>query len=189
MISAARSCAESPSVSSKLRHNDRLTYRADRHVLMLADMWSRMKFVTFFARNLETSQPEAFGDMYDNAYLMKSLDEAANGTITCMGQILIGDSWSTQTQTTTGSGAWQSIHVSGSNAAIDIFAQDVLTFLKFPYVRELPEHFFEVIASDLNGDLASAYREYIRHEVKPALERIKDVVHTHYAAIEIPPLG
>ena len=40
------------------------------------------------------------------------------------------------------------------------------------------------MAADLNGPLAEDYRGYISHEVKPVLDRIKDVVQAHYAAIE-----
>ena len=44
------------------------------------------------------------------------------------------------------------------------------------------------MAADLNGPLAEDYRGYIRHEVKPVLDRIKDVLHAHFAAIEEPSL-
>eukprot|EP01051_Picozoa_sp_SAG22_P012696 SAG22_NODE_1344_length_4676_cov_4.090234_3_plen_46_part_00 len=44
------------------------------------------------------------------------------------------------------------------------------------------------MSADLNGPIAVDYRGYIRHEVKPALDHIKDVLHPHYmyAAIEAP---
>lgn len=44
------------------------------------------------------------------------------------------------------------------------------------------------MAADLDGSLAEDYRGYIRHEVKPVLDRIKDIMHAHYAAIEAPSL-
>eukprot|EP01051_Picozoa_sp_SAG22_P003842 SAG22_NODE_193_length_15643_cov_5.339424_4_plen_182_part_00 len=33
---------------------------------------------------------------------------------------------------------------------------------------------------------AEDYRGYIKHEVKPALDSIKDIVHAHFAAVELP---
>ena len=60
--------------------------------------------------------------------------------------------------------------------------------VKYPYVRELPQAFLDLMAADLNGPLAEDYRGYIRHEVKPALDRISDVLQAHYAAIEAPSL-
>jgi hypothetical protein len=42
--------------------------------------------------------------------------------------------------------------------------------------------------ADVDGQLAADYRGYIRHQVvKPTLDRIKNAVHTHYAAVEAPP--
>ena len=58
--------------------------------------------------------------------------------------------------------------------------------MKYPYGRELPQAFFDVMAANLDGPLAEDYRGYIRHEVKPTLDRIKDIMHAHYAAIEVP---
>ena len=43
------------------------------------------------------------------------------------------------------------------------------------------------MAADLDGPLAEDYRVYIRYEVKPVLDRIKDILHAHFAAIEAPP--
>jgi hypothetical protein len=65
--------------------------------------------------------------------------------------------------------------------------QDRMTFLaKYAYVRELPQAFLDLMAADLAGPLAEDYRVYIRHEVKPVLDRIKDIMHVHFAAIEAP---
>eukprot|EP01051_Picozoa_sp_SAG22_P009080 SAG22_NODE_731_length_7588_cov_6.237281_3_plen_88_part_00 len=36
-------------------------------------------------------------------------------------------------------------------------------------MRELPEALFDLMAGDLDGPLAMDYRNYIKHEVKPAL--------------------
>ena len=41
--------------------------------------------------------------------------------------------------------------------------------------------------ADLDGPLAADYRGYIQHQVKPVLDRLKDTLHAHYAAVEAPP--
>eukprot|EP01051_Picozoa_sp_SAG22_P011206 SAG22_NODE_1059_length_5764_cov_3.282966_4_plen_154_part_00 len=63
-----------------------------------------------------------------------------------------------------------------------------MAVFKYTCVRELPQAFFDLMAADLDGSLAQDYRGYIKHEVKPALDGIKDILHAHYAAIEVPPL-
>eukprot|EP01051_Picozoa_sp_SAG22_P007941 SAG22_NODE_577_length_8975_cov_12.406827_14_plen_221_part_00 len=76
-----------------------------------------------------------------------------------------------------------------SPAVVDVVFQDFMAYqVKYAYVRELPQAFFDLMAADLDGPLAQDYRDYIKHEVKPALDGIKDILHAHYAAIEIPSL-
>ena len=76
-----------------------------------------------------------------------------------------------------------------SPAVVDVWLQDLMAWLvKYPYVRELPQAFLDLMAADLDGPLAEDYRVYIRYEIKPTLDRIKAIVHAHYAAIEVPPL-
>ena len=76
-----------------------------------------------------------------------------------------------------------------SSAVVDVVFQDVMAIaVKYPFVRELTQAFLDLMAADLDGPLAEDYRVYIRHEVKPVLDRIKGIVHAHYAAIEAPPL-
>ena len=75
-----------------------------------------------------------------------------------------------------------------SPAVVDVWRQDMTTFMgKYAYVRELPQAFLDLMAADLEGPLAEDYRVYIRHEIKPVLDRIKDTLHAHFAAIEAPP--
>eukprot|EP01051_Picozoa_sp_SAG22_P003883 SAG22_NODE_197_length_15520_cov_116.311264_5_plen_161_part_00 len=49
----------------------------------------------------------------------------------------------------------------------------------------------ELSASDRRATLqltrSVLCRGYIRHEIKPVLDRIKDILHAHHAAIEAPP--
>eukprot|EP01052_Picozoa_sp_SAG31_P037852 SAG31_NODE_4955_length_2836_cov_1.640482_3_plen_141_part_01 len=54
------------------------------------------------------------------------------------------------------------------------------------YIRELPQGFFELIAADVDGPLAEDYRGYIRHELKPAIDRVTTILHDHYPCIEMP---
>jgi hypothetical protein len=75
-----------------------------------------------------------------------------------------------------------------SPAVVDVLWQDVMAWVKYAYVRERPQAFLDLMAADLDGPLAEDYRVYIRYEVKPVLDRIKDIVHAHYAAIEVPSL-
>ena len=70
---------------------------------------------------------------------------------------------------------------------VDIYAQDaVAALVKYPYVRELPQAFLDLMATDLSGPFAEDYRGYIRHEVKPALDCFSDAMLAHFAAIEAP---
>eukprot|EP01051_Picozoa_sp_SAG22_P001844 SAG22_NODE_76_length_22248_cov_14.352070_10_plen_221_part_00 len=76
-----------------------------------------------------------------------------------------------------------------SPAVVDVYLQDFMALaVKYAYVRELPQAFFDLMAADLDGLIAEDYRGYIKHEVKPALDSIKDVLHAHYAAIDLPSL-
>ena len=79
------------------------------------------------------------------------------------------------------------LYIEGSQASIDIQNQDMWAFIaRNVCTRELPQSFFDLMAADLDGPLAEDYRRYIRHEVKPVLERIKDILQNHLAAIEMP---
>eukprot|EP01051_Picozoa_sp_SAG22_P009653 SAG22_NODE_818_length_7026_cov_4.805399_3_plen_202_part_00 len=79
-------------------------------------------------------------------------------------------------------------HFTGcSRAAFDVAYQDfVACATKYAVVRELPQAFFDLMAADLDGPIAQDYRGYIKHQVKPVLDSIKDVLYAHYAAIEVP---
>eukprot|EP01052_Picozoa_sp_SAG31_P060241 SAG31_NODE_19439_length_602_cov_0.765408_1_plen_116_part_00 len=76
-----------------------------------------------------------------------------------------------------------------SAATVDVVWQELVTVFGMPYVQELPQFFFDVMADDVDGPLANDYRSYIRREVKKHLDRITDVMHAHFAAIEIPPVS
>ena len=87
-----------------------------------------------------------------------------------------------------GAATYSSALVTGTSISVaDVWLQDVMAMWKYPYVRELPQAFLDLMAADLDGPVAEDYRGYIRHKVKPALDRIKDALLAHYAAIEIPP--
>eukprot|EP01052_Picozoa_sp_SAG31_P034999 SAG31_NODE_4164_length_3518_cov_6.234864_3_plen_102_part_00 len=45
-----------------------------------------------------------------------------------------------------------------------------------------------MITADLDGTLAHDYRGYVQYEVKPALDRLTNILHAHFPAIETPPL-
>eukprot|EP01052_Picozoa_sp_SAG31_P003002 SAG31_NODE_110_length_24476_cov_9.909654_19_plen_218_part_00 len=118
---------------------------------------------------------------------MKNLDVKPDGAIYALGKPhfdsnidMKGLTWGAPTIAT-------SFFMGGSPAAVDVAVADFLTLtLKFPYVRELPQAFLDVMAADLTGPLAEDYRGYIRHEIKPVLDRIKEILHAHFAAIEMP---
>eukprot|EP01051_Picozoa_sp_SAG22_P005982 SAG22_NODE_375_length_11547_cov_12.885657_1_plen_423_part_10 len=152
------------------------------------DDWRRQRAGTAVASKLEMIQPEAFAEVYKE-YSMHGMDAKADGTIHALGKLFLdpntidlkGMTWGATT-------ACSSMCAGISAAALDVQTQDTLAVIKYPFVRELPEAFFDLMAADLHGPLAEDYRGYIRHEVKPALDRIKDILHAHYAAIEAPPL-
>ena len=120
---------------------------------------------------------------------MKGLGVEEDGTIHMWGRIVFDPNTDTKGWTT-GAAAYVTSFLTGTSpAVVDIWLQDVAaTVAKYAYVRELPQAFLDLMAADLNGPLAEDYRGYIRHEVKPALDRISDVMQAHYAAIEAPSL-
>eukprot|EP01052_Picozoa_sp_SAG31_P033649 SAG31_NODE_3830_length_3842_cov_2.970345_2_plen_271_part_00 len=139
------------------------------------------------ADKLEATQPEAFAELYQE-YSMKHLDVKADGTIHALGRIHLDPSVDPK-GLTWWAATWATSTVAGlSPAVLDVYIQDMMTMAKHPYVRELPQSFFDLMAADLDGPLAEDYRGYIRHEVKPTLDRITDLMQTHFSAIEPPPL-
>ena len=139
------------------------------------------------ATKLETTQPAAFAELYHKDYSMKGLGVEQDGTIHAWGRIVFDPNTGTK-GLTTGAATYCTSQLNGTSpAVVDIWIQDAaVTVAKHPYVRELPQAFLDLMAADLNAPLAEDYRGYIRHEVKPALDRISDVMQVHYAAIEAP---
>ena len=139
------------------------------------------------ATKLETTQPAAFAELYNKDYSMKGMGVEEDGTIHVWGRIAFDPNTDTN-GLTTGAVTYNTSMLNGTSpAVVDIWLQDCAAFLvKYPFVRELPQAFLDLMAADLNGPLAEDYRGYIRHEVKPALDRIKDVMQAHNAAIEAP---
>ena len=137
------------------------------------------------AKNMEVTQPGAFAELYSKDYSMKNLKVNADGSVSFEDSDptnidMKGLTWGAPT-------AALSYLTGASPAVVDVWWQDVLAYIaKYAYVRELPQAFLDLMATDLDGPLAADYRVYIRHEVKPVLDRIKDIMHTHYAAIEAP---
>eukprot|EP01052_Picozoa_sp_SAG31_P020329 SAG31_NODE_1523_length_8012_cov_39.769240_4_plen_261_part_00 len=139
------------------------------------------------AIRLEAAEPEAFASLYAAEYSMSGVEVQMDGTTYALGQQALA--------TTYYKGVRRAQNYfmlgcsGGSQATVDILYDDVLAYYsRAPYVEELPRAFFELLAGDLDGLLAEDYRSYIRHEVKPVLERVTGIVHAHYAAIEVPPL-
>eukprot|EP01052_Picozoa_sp_SAG31_P015947 SAG31_NODE_1039_length_10212_cov_8.897063_6_plen_273_part_01 len=81
-----------------------------------------------------------------------------------------------------------SVYFGCSKAIMEIATADSMAYFGKMYARELPTAFFELIAANLDGALAMEYRNYIRHQVKPCLDRITSILHANFAAIELPPL-
>eukprot|EP01052_Picozoa_sp_SAG31_P056401 SAG31_NODE_16132_length_721_cov_7.535370_1_plen_201_part_10 len=131
---------------------------------------SRNKFVGSLAHTVETSQPEAFDELYARGgYGFKSgLVHGEDGSVSFGGQVFLdpaqpkGLTWSAPTYQRSVFMGYYSARV------VDVAVQDTLTHAVTSYaVRELPEAFFEVISANLDGPLAEDYRAYIRYLVKP----------------------
>ena len=149
----------------------------------------RRPAVAALAYRVETTQPAAFAELY-KSYSMKGLAVQVDGVVRWFGGLTAFDpnidfkglAWG---HTSLGA-SWFS---GTSPAAVDVVFQDLMAFgVKQAFARELPQGFLDLMAADLDGQLAADYRGYIRHEVKPVLDRIKDVLQAHFAAIEAPPL-
>ena len=144
--------------------------------------------VSAAATKLEETQPEAFGELYKE-YSMK-LVEVQGGSMHMMhdkDRIVFDPSMDRKGLTWGAGSAWLSTSDANSHAATVVHQEDFAAIWKYPFVRELPQAFFDLMAADLDGPLAEDYRVYIRNEVKPVLDRIKNILHEHYAAIEAPP--
>jgi hypothetical protein len=147
----------------------------------------RRRAVVACAKKLEATQPAAFAELYSKDYSMKNVPVNDDGLPLIDGSVpasidMKGLTWGAASSAL-------SFLAGASSAVVDVWWQDVMAFLvKYAYVRELPQAFLDLMAADLDGPLAEDYRIYIRYEVKPVLDRIKGIVHAHYAAIEVPPL-
>ena len=134
---------------------------------------------------LEATQPAAFAELYSKDYSMKQLKANDDGSVSVDGVNptnidMKGLTWGA----TTGA---LSIVTGASPAVVDVWRQDFMALMgKYAYIRELPQAFLDLMAADLDGPLAADYRVYIRHEVKPVLDRIKDILRAHFAATEAP---
>eukprot|EP01052_Picozoa_sp_SAG31_P037363 SAG31_NODE_4813_length_2941_cov_5.007741_2_plen_523_part_00 len=140
------------------------------------------------AKKLEATQPTAFAELYTNDYSMKNPFVKDDGSISING--FDPTNIDMKGLTLGAASKFLSYIASGASPAVlDVFWQDFMAFLvKHAYVRELPQAFLDLMAADLDGPLAEDYRVYIRHEIKPVLDRMKDIVHAHFRAIEMPSL-
>eukprot|EP01052_Picozoa_sp_SAG31_P043625 SAG31_NODE_7326_length_1718_cov_2.975293_3_plen_223_part_00 len=141
----------------------------------------RHRMVNDISIKLETTQKDVFTELY-RQYSMQDLEQQSNGTITGMEQTMYdptrptGHVWGAPT-------AHMSVFQYGSAAATDISFQDFKAMYKNTYIRELPQPFLEVLAAEPNNVLADEYRAYIRHEVKPAIDRVKDILHDNFSVL------
>ena len=120
---------------------------------------------------------------------MKGLGLEEDGTMHAFGRIVFDPNTDTKGQTAAAASWAMSVLNVTSPAVVDIYAQDTAAaIVKHPYARELPQAFLDLMAADLDGPLADDFRGYIRHEVKPIVDRISDVMQAHSAAIEAPSL-
>ena len=138
------------------------------------------------AKKLEATQPAAFAELYSKDYSMRNVPVNDDGSPLFGGTVpasidMKGLTWGAPSVNL-------SYFAGASSAVVDVWFQDLMALVKYPYVRELPQAFLDLMAADLDGPLAEDYRVYIRYEVKPALDRIQGIVHAHYAAIEAPSL-
>ena len=123
------------------------------------------------ANKLEATQQEVFAELYKD-YSMKQLKINDDGSVSVDGSDptnidMKGLTWGAAT------GAL-SILTGASPAVVDVWMQDRTAMRKYAYVRELPQAFLDLMAADLDGPLAEDYRVYIRHEIKPVIDRIND---------------
>eukprot|EP01052_Picozoa_sp_SAG31_P025538 SAG31_NODE_2242_length_6109_cov_18.408819_8_plen_248_part_00 len=154
-------------------------------------MKARWRFVPALASKLEASQPDVFAEIHrrytEQTGLLRSLQEQHDGKILLRDVVVVDPNRPITI-------AASADHEAGSNyfgcsrAIMEIATADSRAYFGKMYARELPTAFFELIAADLDGALAMEYRNYIRHQVKPCLDRITSILHANFAAIELPPL-
>eukprot|EP01052_Picozoa_sp_SAG31_P015945 SAG31_NODE_1039_length_10212_cov_8.897063_4_plen_580_part_00 len=155
---------------------------------------ARIKFVTALANKLEADQPEAFAEVYaSSGYAMKDLVTTRDGAVHGPdGELLLDSSSPGQPQrgqTRAAPTNMRAFFMGSSAKTVDVAFSDFKTaWAVKPYTRELPEAFFELMSTDLNGPFASDYRGYIKYEIKPVLDLIADIVQAHFATIEQPPV-
>eukprot|EP01052_Picozoa_sp_SAG31_P045745 SAG31_NODE_8483_length_1442_cov_21.843634_1_plen_139_part_00 len=125
------------------------------------------------AANLEQNQPTVFAELYEKDYSMQGVDVRSDGSVWGFDKV-----WSEPRQQQSGLTAHAgsiclAITGDSSTAAVDVLLQYVKTIWTQPYIREMPQAFLDLMASDLGGEPATDYRGHVRHELKPMLGRIK----------------
>lgn len=148
---------------------------------------SRIRFVAALSSKLEEAQPETFARLYHHGkYSMRGLDMNASNVVSALGAVCFDPTAAKSPTWTAPSLGYSQFMAHTSPATVDVTNEDAFSLFKGVYVRELPQAFFELMAADLDGSLAEDFRGYVRHELKPAMDRVTAILHDHYAAIEMP---
>eukprot|EP01052_Picozoa_sp_SAG31_P045376 SAG31_NODE_8258_length_1487_cov_1.469741_2_plen_201_part_00 len=139
-----------------------------------------------FASTLAMTNPAEFAEISREYADSTVVEVAADGAVLLSGTV-IWDPSAAHKRTFWAPTAQHSA-TAGHDSAVGIMInfEDIRANVKGPYVHELPRSFFDLLASDLEGELAHNYRGYIRNEVKPVLDHITGVLHSTYAAMELP---
>eukprot|EP01052_Picozoa_sp_SAG31_P022838 SAG31_NODE_1840_length_7122_cov_2.822156_1_plen_236_part_00 len=161
-------------------------------------MRSRQRFIGSLGSKLQANQPDVFAEIYQGNPSSLGIQVAEDGVITGPPWLLssgatlalLFDPKSTSDLAITASAptATASKFSNCSKEGIEIAASDDRALFRKPYVLELPNLFVHFMAADLEGPIAEEYRNYIRHQVKPCLDRFTGIMHAHFAAMELPSL-
>ena len=145
--------------------------------------FARCSFVTDTVHQMESSHPDAVGEMLAHAASMfvvgpdRTARSLGSGTVRWKLRLA-----SAQLTEAFADRTWGF----PSAGAFAIASADLMTTLSQPYCAELPAAVLEIVAAEPFSAIGLSYQRYVRRTYLPAVRRIAAVLREHAAAIEWP---
>ena len=145
--------------------------------------FARQSFVADTLHQMESSHPDAVGEMLAHAAFMfvvgpdGTARSAGSGSVYWKPRVASEQITETFAERTWG---WPSA------AAFAIVGADIFTSFTQPYCAELPAAVLEIVAAEPSSAIGLGYQRYVRSTYLPAVRRIAAGLREHAAAIEWP---
>ena len=144
---------------------------------------ARQSFVADTVHQMESSHPDAVGEMLAHAASMFVIGPDGAGRSLNSGRV----HWMPRLASAQLTGAFAERSWGyPSAAAMAIAPADSYTTITQPYCAELPAAILEIVAAESSSAIGLSYQRYIRTTYLPAVRRIAAVLREHAAAIEWP---